>query len=414
MAWDDRLQELAYTSPKGRRFTPKYENLENSFDKKTEAVQFATVDRTLIRDYGNTAQTFPLILYFSGPDCDRQAADFKTALRERGFGRLEHPLEGQFYVVPAGKITRRDDLATAANVVALELEFLESNDLAAAQAKAKAAPAANLPTVIASAQVKLAEELEKAAEGGSVTAAANLAADTQKTILDTVNELKSAIAGQVSAVRNEISGRLSDLENNIQTLATTPAALAASVILTTETILTAPERVRARLVGAYRALSGLAGGLFTIATAGPDAAVIFAGRKVQAAALVLGAAEATAAEPWERRADAVAAAREIQAAAALYLAWTETQSAAINVDNATGSDADILEAAALAAGAVIERSFDLTQEYQITTDRRRALVDLVAELYQDLTRIDDFILDNNLSGSEILEIPQGRRIVYYQ
>ena len=51
----------------------------------------------------------------------------------------------------------------------------------------------------------------------------------------------------------------------------------------------------------------------------------------------------------------------------------------------------------------------------IQLDRARTIIDLSAELYG---RVDDrtlnFMIDSNrLTGSEILELPRGRSILYY-
>lgn len=420
MAWSDRLQELAYTSPEGNRFTPKYEDLNNTWYKKAERIEFAAQNITLIREYGHTARAFPMVLYFSGPDCDRDAADFEEALRERGFGRLEHPLQGIFYVVPFGAVTRRDDLATAANVTALELEFDETTDLALAAPPS--VPEVAIPEALESARAKItAEAVRDLSFPASVTAIANIAAEGLDNFGKMVDRLNNAIQAQSFAIRAPILGKIAALENNILNLAEQPAAFATTILQTTQSILTAPERIRARLVGTYGALFDLFSETFDIGKDGPDLDVIHAARKIQAAALVLGATEAAVAEPWERRTDAIAAAQGVQAAAAQYLAWGERQTAAIAevkpqspiAANANGSDADIQAAATMAAGFLVSQSFNLAEERAIVTDRARAVVDLVGEIYQDLSRLDEFILNNNLTGSEILEIPRGRRLVYY-
>jgi len=59
-------------------------------------------------------------------------------------------------------------------------------------------------------------------------------------------------------------------------------------------------------------------------------------------------------------------------------------------------------------------SFSLKQERSIVLDRARTIVDISAELYGEVDAQLDFLINsNNLSGSEILEVPKGREIVYY-
>jgi len=69
---------------------------------------------------------------------------------------------------------------------------------------------------------------------------------------------------------------------------------------------------------------------------------------------------------------------------------------------------------ALTAGFLVEISFNLKQERRIILTRNRSIIDLVAELYGTVDdQLDFLISSNDLSGSEILEVPKGREIVYY-
>ena len=73
------------------------------------------------------------------------------------------------------------------------------------------------------------------------------------------------------------------------------------------------------------------------------------------------------------------------------------------------------ESVALVAGFLVEISFSLKQERRIQMDRARTIIDLTSELYgtTDNSDINFLINTNNLSGSEILEIPMGKQIVFY-
>jgi hypothetical protein len=71
-------------------------------------------------------------------------------------------------------------------------------------------------------------------------------------------------------------------------------------------------------------------------------------------------------------------------------------------------------AASLAAGFLIQLSFSLIPERAIVLDRARTIIDVAAELYGSVDDRLDFLIDtNDLSGNEILELPAGRKIVYY-
>ncbi len=79
-----------------------------------------------------------------------------------------------------------------------------------------------------------------------------------------------------------------------------------------------------------------------------------------------------------------------------------------------GAYQQLQDAVALTAGFLVEISFSLKQERVIILDRNRTIIDLAAELYGSIDdQLDFLISSNDLSGSEILELPRGREIVYY-
>ena len=69
---------------------------------------------------------------------------------------------------------------------------------------------------------------------------------------------------------------------------------------------------------------------------------------------------------------------------------------------------------ALESGRLVRESFTLRLERSFTPQRARSLIDLVAELTGriDNETLDTFILNNKLTGSELLEIPAGRTVRY--
>jgi hypothetical protein len=88
----------------------------------------------------------------------------------------------------------------------------------------------------------------------------------------------------------------------------------------------------------------------------------------------------------------------------------------IGVDQVdTGESYQALKrAASLAAGNLVQSSFALVPERSITLARARTIIDVAAQLYGAVdSRLDFLITTNNLTGSEILELPAGRKILYY-
>ncbi len=127
--WVGRLSEAAYTSPSGIRTVLTYENVSESFDKKTTGFEIGESNETFVQDLGHTGLRLPLRIFFTGSDYDLDATKFLDTLRERGVGILEHPIYGTFDCVPFGTIKRRDDLKTAAHQAVFEIEFWETTRL---------------------------------------------------------------------------------------------------------------------------------------------------------------------------------------------------------------------------------------------------------------------------------------------
>ncbi len=94
--------------------------------------------------------------------------------------------------------------------------------------------------------------------------------------------------------------------------------------------------------------------------------------------------------------------------------WREANFAALGDTDIGTAYTALQSAVAFAAGYLVQISFTLRQERAITLVRARTFVDLVAELYGNIdSELDFFITSNELTGSEILELPVGRKIVYY-
>ena len=126
MPWQDRTREAAYVSPSGARFPFDFIEANTEFDKHTTGFNFPGVPGTFVQDLGSSDRRYPMRCIFWGDDHDLQAEAFKTALRETGRGRLEHPRDGRVEVIPFGTVKTREDLVKGANQTVMEVTFWES------------------------------------------------------------------------------------------------------------------------------------------------------------------------------------------------------------------------------------------------------------------------------------------------
>ena len=96
------------------------------------------------------------------------------------------------------------------------------------------------------------------------------------------------------------------------------------------------------------------------------------------------------------------------------VAWRDVQFENLGEVDTGETYQQLQETVSLAAGFLAQISFSLKQERRRTLDRPHSIIELVSVLYGTVdSEIDFFITSNNLTGSEILELPAGKDIVYY-
>lgn len=405
MAWQDRLREAAYTSPGGTRVVFLYEDVTRSVDKRTSAYNFPDADGTYIQDLGHTGRRYPLRVIFSGGDYDIDAGEFEDLLLERGVGVLEHPTYGRVDVVPFGTVTRRDALKTAANQAIIEIEFWESTGLVYPTVGGD--PASAIATAVDefnSAQASLFERLidllteaKRAITKGEWSAR-----------LDQAKAGLQAIADTQAAVAAIFDAGVQSIENSLDVLIGDPLTLA----FQTSVLLQAPARALTAITDRLDAYAGLAAQIFGAGT--PDDGNLFHSRDVYASTYITGSVVSVINHQFSTKPEAVAAADALTTQLDDLVEWRDTNFDARTAIDTGESYQQLQQAVALAAGYLIEISFSLKQERRVTLTRARTAVDLVAELYGSVDdQLDFFIESNSLTGSEILEIPAGREIVYY-
>lgn len=420
MTWLDRIGEAAYTSPGGTRMAFAYLDVSREVDKRTAAFEFPGVDGAYVQDNGASERRYPLACIFSGPDCDVDAEAFEELLLERGPGVLEHPLYGRVDVVPFGTITRRDDLSSGANQAIVEVVFWAT--LGAVYPSSRLAPKLEVSEALRLAEPALAADFDRNMNLATEARRAN----ERLTVRDVLRNIESALQAAASAtesVNREFRDLQSQVNFGIDVLIGQPLLLARQVL----NLITAPSRalagIASRLDG-YRDL--LDRMLRTSPSEGASAPTAleriivrlsndFHTADLAAGGAVLGSISSVVNNTFTAKPQALEAAEVILAQAAERTAWRETRFDELGqIDTGEGYQA-LQEATALAVGYLVEISFTLVPERAIVLDRPRALVELCAELYGSVAdeRLDFLVSTNHLTGSDILELPRGRRVVYY-
>jgi len=95
MAWNDRLRKsILLTSPEGNEFEALWRGNNRSNEKQIGLFKIPGVRGVRVQDLEVQAYSYPLTLYFDGPDNDIESERFSKALEETGPWSIVHPVKG--------------------------------------------------------------------------------------------------------------------------------------------------------------------------------------------------------------------------------------------------------------------------------------------------------------------------------
>lgn len=414
MPWQDRLRQAAYVSPSGIRTVFAYEDVSKEIDKKTSSFEFPDVNGTFVQDLGNTGRRYPLRVIFSGDNYDTDADAFDSVLLERGIGRLEHPIYGTINVVPFGPIIRNDPLKTAANQAIIDLTFWETINITFPNSQTD--PGSQVLSSInsynsASAQqfnnnTNLLDEVDRVSFKNDYTS-----------LLDSTSSGLSSVANTQDKVRQQFEGITASINNSIDILIGQPTTLGFQTTQMIQSPARASTSIKARL-DAYGDLSTslISGdGAVVTKTIEPIPSNEFHTSDLFASTYVTGSILSVINNEFVTKNEALEAAETILQQFQDVTNWRDNNFTALQEVDEGSAYQQLQQSVALVAGFLVQISFNLKQERIISIDRNRTILDLTSELYGTTSNDDiNFLINsNNLSGSDILELPKGRRIVFY-
>lgn len=403
MSWQDRIKPAAYTSPSGQRLEFMYEDVARDFSKKTTAFDFPDADGTYVQDLGVTGRRYPLRIFFSGDNYDQDAEVFEGMLSERGNGRLEHPMYGIVDVVPFGTISRVDALKTAANQAVLQVVFFETIGLVypTSQEDPQGEVLTALNDFNESTALQVGDDLDLESAGSTV-----LFRNDYQLFLDKAKSDLQSIADTQDDVRSSFNTIYDSINRGIETLVGQPANLAFQTALFPQEAARAVTSITDRL-SAY-------GDLITSTISTFTGSNDFHTRRLFAFSYVSAQALAVINNRFDTKPEALTAAETILDSLETVVDWADDGYGTLEQVDTGEAYQQLQNLVALTAGFLVEISFSLKQEKRITIDRDRTIIDLAAELYGEVDSQLDFLINsNNLTGSEILELPRGREIVYF-
>ncbi len=411
MAWDDRLRKAQYESPTGTVLTFDYEDVGYEFTKNGAVYDFPDEAGSFVQDLGRSDRRIPLRIIVWGENYDFAAEDWMDALGEPGMGRLSHPMYGVIDVIPFGPISRRDNLKTEANQATIEVTFFET--IGAIFPALQLDPALGVVTAVdeynkaASDQLKQNTNLETTPEQSQLKGPFQLLLDSVDAELGAIADSDAAVKSQFEAVRDSINA-------SIDTLIGDPLTLA----FQSSILIQAPSRaltsIAARLDAYGNLLQSVTAQSFTTGLGSAESNK-FHSANLFAMTYVTGSVLSSLNNQFQTKTDAISAADVILSQMDNLVVWRDDQFEALGEIDTGEAYQQLLEAVGLAAGFLVEISFTLKQERVFTLTVARNFLELCAELYGgvDDDALNFFIDSNALSGSEIIEIPIGRDIVYY-
>lgn len=413
--WEDRLEPLEYTSPTGTAIRAYYERTSSEEDARGTVWDFPGVDGVFVQRTGMGGRKFPLTMIFAGPDCDHRADQFEAALREPGYGKLQTPLYGKHTVVPLGTITRTDDLTNGMNQSLVDVTLWKTlTDLFPRQKT----------DAVGAVQVAL---LDYSDQSGKYLAKA-LKVDTVPRALRTVNAfqaglqaLKRALAkvSRLNAgVQSSFSSKVGFLDSTLTTLVGNPLLLASQIVSVTQLPGTIAGNLAAKFAGYKNMIDDILG---LDSSSEPKSRIPaesennFAASSLMMSAAVTGMVLSTTTTTFKSRSEALKAAVELSEKYQEVLDWRESRAEELDLIDDADAHAALQSCVDAALDLLIESSFSLPTQRIITLDKNRGLIELCAELYGsvDEATLDNFISSNRFTGNEILELPEGRKVVHY-
>lgn len=444
--WRDRLKDGVYTSPVTKtQIKFDFTDVSRGFDIRGTAFDFPGVNDSYVQQSGYSSRKYPLVCYFGGKNCDINATAFEATLLEPGIGKLQHPIYGTIPVIPFGAVERNDALATASNQSVVTVTFWTT--VAAIYPSSQSNAQNEFANALAAFNAAAAAQFSSGAPNLSKIGDALAAIATIKKFLKKVRGALAKVSDSVASIRKAEGAAFAAINGGMDVLIGQPLQLALQI----SNLIQAPGKALTGLESRLDAYAALADTIFGDSSANPGRALsagsVLLAHQTQVAndfhissLFALSAVSGTlvsamsqpissgsqglspAASTFSTRSQVVAAAAAVLDQFDALIAWRDQGYADLGTVNTdanfqidTGEAYQALQAAvALTAGYLVNASFSLIPERAIVLTRPRTIIDLAAELYGSVDdKLDLLISTNNLSGDEILELPKGRRVVYY-
>lgn len=444
MSWVDQIKDASYTAPSGKVFSFGYRDVSKNVALKTVKFTFPQLDGALIMPLGRGGRVFPMVCYFSGEDCFTLADAFEAGLEETGYGELQHPVYGIRKVVPTGEISRNDSLVSEANQVVINVTFAET------------IIDETFPTSSVVKEDVIDADMDAFADAACQEFEADLVTDNVSDVIQEQSLLKSQFRSVMDGLEGlakksastwtrfqEIAGGVQDGIANVVNGTIEVAQKAISIIRL-------PSRLAVDVLAKVEGYSSVINSMIKDFTKDPVGANNvrnqFVSTRLMVQTLVAsctsgvalamsgngqvdspsdsssgssGSAGVTYVNNRSNNALFKSRTEAIETAVALaqlydqVVAFCDSKIAKdLFVDKGSGYAA-MRDVVVESLDMIVNYSFSLPHRKEIVLGRDCQLLELVVELYGDYERLDEFIVDNNLTYDELQVIQRGRKVAYY-
>jgi len=118
---------ITFYSPEGKVFEAKWRGDRRELEKMIGKHSFPGRNGSIVQDLGSHAATYPLTIFFDGPDHDLWASAFFEAIKERGPWEVDHPVYGGIELQPIS-VAETTDPIESGNVTELTTQWIEPLD----------------------------------------------------------------------------------------------------------------------------------------------------------------------------------------------------------------------------------------------------------------------------------------------
>lgn len=417
--WRDRLSPvISLVSPGGNVFEAFWQNNPRSLAKKLGIFEFPGVKGAVVQDLDVGATVWPLTIFFSGADNDKDGSRFFEACKERGLWSVVHPVKGALSL-QLTRATEQVSPVDSGNITRFETEWIEPIDTvnlpSTSQLRATVLDQVNDLNETSSDQLGQIAQLATAEETTAFESAVNSVVTSVDTFLKPIYEQNATINAQVNSIKRGIDALISEPVLDVISIAGQVQAL---VQLPSIAITDVTERI-----SAYR---GMIDGILGISPDEPSGRNLnVIGIHELAMVSVMGAvASIGVTGSLTSRAESIELIDSISGFFADITTGLDAvqeiyESNPIEIQYISQlqsfSDGALITARALAF--LLRTIFDLSVEKRFVLSKDRTPIEITIAEYgtpgEDDINFDLFIQSNGLNGNEILVLPAGREVVIY-